>query len=298
MRIVVLGAGAIGSLLGAKLAAENDVTLVGRADHVRAIEQNGLRIEGRESRSVTIHAGARLDHVAPETLIVVTTKVPATAAALERIAPLIRDDTTVLCLQNGVGVEAIARDALHDRGVVLRGITQLGAIFERPGVIRFMANGTTVIEEHERSAAIAALFAAAGLETRVSPQIERDVWHKLILNCVVNPITTILGREVGAIADPRLDELKQLVIDECLAVAAVEGITFETDFQREICELYATSQNIVSMRQDLERQRPTEIDFLNGAVVSSGAKHGIPCPVNAALTAIIKAIERRRSLTA
>jgi 2-dehydropantoate 2-reductase len=293
MRIIVLGAGAIGSLFGAKLAAANDVTLVGRAAHVRAINADGLRIEGIESHTIRVRAVERIDAVAPDTVILLTTKVPATAGALAPIAPLVRTDTTLLSLQNGLAAESAARDALRDGCVVLRGITQSGAIFDEPGVLKYMAEGQTVIEQHERSGPIAEMFNAAGLRTRVSADIGRDVWHKLILNCVVNPITTIMGREVGSIADPQLDEFKQLVIDECLAVAAAEGVRFQIDFQSEIRELYAPSHNVVSMRQDLNRGRPTEIDYLNGAVAALGANHGINCPVNAALTEIIKAMEKR-----
>src|SRR5207237_6050908 len=114
--------------------------------------------------------------------------------------------------------ERIARTALGDRGIVLRGITQFGAIFKSPGVIQFMARGYTLIEQHERSARVAAVLSACGLDCRVSPDIDADVWHKLVVNCVVNPITAILGYEVGAIANRQLEPLKRLVIDECLAL--------------------------------------------------------------------------------
>jgi 2-dehydropantoate 2-reductase len=215
------------------------------------------------------------------------------AAALAPIASLVHEDTTLLCLQNGLGAESIARNVLRERCVVLRGITQLGAIFESPGVIKYMAGGDTVVEQHENAPRIVATVNAAGINTRLSADIRRDIWHKLILNCVVNPITAVIGREVGAIADSQLDELKQLVIDECLAVAAAEGISFELDFQREIRDLYAASHNIVSMRQDLDRGRQTEIDYMNGAVADLGAQHAIGCPVNAALAQIVKAMETR-----
>jgi len=220
MEIIVLGAGAIGSLYGAKLAADNDVTLVGRAEHAAAINSEGLRIEGIEPQIVPLRAATAIEQIGPEALIILTTKVPDSAAALAPIAHLVRADTTIICLQNGIGSERIARGALGNRGVVLRGITQFGAIFKAPGVIQFMARGYTLIEDSERSARIADVLSAAGLDCRVSPDIGADVWHKLVINCVVNPITAILGCEVGGIANPRLDPLKRLVIDECVAVAA------------------------------------------------------------------------------
>jgi 2-dehydropantoate 2-reductase len=291
MEIIVLGAGAIGSLYGARLAAQNKVTLIARAEHAGAINSRGLRIEGLEQELVRIHAATEINQIGSEALIILTTKVPDSAAALRPIVPLMRDDTTILCLQNGLGSERIARGVLGDRGVVLRGITQFGAIFEAPGVIQFMARGYTVIEQHGRSDRLAEILSAAGLDCRISPDIGVDVWHKLVVNCVVNPITAILGCEVGAIANPELDSLKRLVIDECIAVAAAAGVTFKDDFMREIDDFFRPSHNIASMLQDLRRGRSTEMDYMNGAVAALGTQHNIACPVNAALTAIIKAME-------
>ena len=291
MHVIVIGAGAIGSLYGAKLSAKNHVTLVGRPDHVRAINEHGLRLEGLEAGTFQVPALERITKIEKDSLILVTTKVHATAEALQPIAPLVREDTTIISLQNGLGSEGIARATLPDSVMVLRGITQFGAIYEGPGVIRYMVPGFTLIEEGERSSRLAAVLSESGLEGRVSPNIRKDVWHKLIFNCVVNPLTTILGCEVGGIANPGLAQIKQLLVDECLKVAKAEGISFEIDFMHEIDAVYAFSHNIVSMRQDLSRGRRTEIDYLNGAVAALGAEHGLSCPVNSALTAIIHAME-------
>jgi 2-dehydropantoate 2-reductase len=298
MQIIVLGAGAIGSLYGAKLAGGNDVTLIGRPDHVRMIEHNGLRIAGIESQTVRVTAATKIEQINPDTLILLTTKVPATASALEPVAELVRDDTTIIALQNGVNSDGIVRKTVRGRGVVLRGITQFGAIFERPGVIRYMVKGYTLLEKHERSARIATVLNEAGLDCRVSGDIATEVWRKLLFNCVVNPITAIIGGEVGDIVDPCLSRLKQLVIDECLAVAEAEGISLEGDLMNQVDAAYAGSRNIVSMQQDLMRGHVTEIDYLNGAVVALGARHGLDCPVNSGLTSIVKAMEasRRNSL--
>jgi 2-dehydropantoate 2-reductase len=114
---------------------------------------------------------------------------------------------------------------------------------------------------------------------------------------VVNPITAMLGCEVGGIANPQLASLKQLVIDECVAVAETQDVIFDVDLMQQIDETFAPSHNIASMLQDLRRGRRTEIDYMNGAVAALGVERGVPCPVNRALTAIIKAIEAQsRSL--
>ena len=293
MQIIVLGAGAIGSLYGAKLAAANDVILVAREKHADAINTAGLRVEGFEPQTLRLRAVTALERIGQDALILVTTKVPDTAAALRPLAPLIRDDTTIVSLQNGLDCEKLVRRALGDRGVVLRAITQFGAIFKSPGVIQFMARGRTVLEKHERSDHLAEVFNAAGLDCHVSSDIARDVWRKLVINCVVNPITAILGCEVGGIANPQLDPLKAIVIAECVAVAAAEGLVLDGNLQQEISDFFRPSHNLASMLQDLRRGRATEIDYLNGAVVTVGAQHAIDCPVNSALTAIIKAMEAR-----
>ena len=292
MEIFVLGAGAIGSLYGAKLAAGNDVTLVGQPDHVRAINENGLRIEGIEPQTVRLRAVTRIENIRPNALVLLTTKIPASVDALQPIAGLVRDDTTIVALQNGLNSDEIARTAIRQQAVVLRGITQFGAIFERPGAIRYMVKGYTLLEKHERSERIAAVLNAAGLDCRITGDIKSEVWRKLIFNCVVNPVTTIVGCKVGGIVDPRLDNLKQSIIAECLAVARAEGVPVKGDLLSEVNSVYAGSQNIVSMQQDLSRGRVTEIDYLNGAIVALGARHGLQCPVNDGLTRIIKALER------
>ncbi len=290
--VIVLGAGAIGSVYAVKLSARHPVTVVARPDHVEAIRADGLRLVGRETLTARLAAVTRIESIAPGTTILLTTKVNASAAALAPIAPLVRDDTVIVCVQNGLDSEEIARRAVGGRGLVLRAITQFGAIFQSPGIVNYTASGYTLLEDGPRSAAIAALLTACGLDGRVSPDIKTEIWRKLIYNCVINPITSITGTEVGGIADPRLDPLKRLVIDECLAVARTAGVEFAIDFLPTITEVFGASRTIASMRQDLMRGRPTEIDHMNGAVAALGRRAGIDCPVNAALTAIIKAMDR------
>jgi 2-dehydropantoate 2-reductase len=290
--ILVLGAGAIGSLYAAKLSARHPVTVVARPEHADAIRREGLRVIGLETMTARVDAVTKVDSIAPKTIVLLTTKVNASEAAVATIADLVRDDTVILCVQNGLHSEAIARRAVRGRCQVLRAITQFGAIFQSPGVINFTVAGYTLIEEAPPGGAIAAMLTACGLDGRVSPDIRTEIWRKLVFNCVINPITAITGTDVGGIADPRLDPLKQLVIDECLAVARSEGIVFDVDFLPTIAAVFGASRNIASMRQDLMRGKPTEIDHMNGAVVELGRKAGLDCPVNAALVAIIKAMDR------
>jgi 2-dehydropantoate 2-reductase len=294
MNIVVFGAGAIGSLYAAKLSADHPVTIVARPAHVEAIARDGLRVVGRESFTCHPRATATVDALPPDTLVLLTTKVNDNERAAHALAGVVRDDTVVLCVQNGLGSEAVVKKVIGDRCHVLRAITQFGAIFREPGVVDFKVAGYTLIEADSRSGAIAATLSGSGLDGRVAPAIKAEIWRKLIFNCVINPITSIVGSEVGGIADSRLNPLKQLVIDECVRVAAADGVPFDEDFLRTIDDVFGQSRNVASMRQDLLNGRPTEIEFMNGAVVALGVDHGIDCPVNAALAAIVRALERAR----
>ncbi len=292
MNIVVFGAGAIGSVYAAKLSAHHPVTVIARPGHVEAIARDGLRVVGRESFTCRVRAATAVGEVPGDTLLLLTTKVNDNRSAAAALAGVVREDTIILCVQNGLGSETVVKEAIGGRCLVLRAITQFGAIFREPGVVDFKVAGYTLIEAGARSQAVADLLTASGLEGRVSPAINTEIWRKLIYNCVINPITSIVGSEVGGIADARLDPLKRLVIDECLRVAAADGVSFEEDFVRSITDVFGASRNVASMRQDLIKGKPTEIDFMNGAVVALGQRHGIDCPVNAALVAIVKAMER------
>ena len=293
MTIIVLGAGAIGSLYAAKLSALHAVTVVARPDHVEAIARDGLRVTGQETLTCRVRASTAVDAIPQDTLVLLTTKVNDNHAAAVAIKDVVRDDTVIVCVQNGLGGEEAVKQAIGGRCLVLRAITQFGAIFREPGVVDFKVAGYTLLEASARSEAIAGVFTSCGLDGRVSPAIKTEIWRKLIFNCVINPITSITGSDVGSIADPPLDPLKRLVIDECTRVAAADGVVFNEDFVRTIADVFGASRNTASMRQDLLKGKLTEIDFMNSAVVGLGRRFGIDCPVNAALTAIIKALEAR-----
>lgn len=291
MNIIVLGAGAIGSVYGAKLSKFHDVRLIGGAAHVAAIQRDGLVMQGHLDETLHLPASTAVDAIEPGTLILLTAKVNNNAAAIEPIVDLIPEDVTILCVQNGLYSENIVKDLVGDRALVLRAITQVGGVLVRPGVVDNTVAGYTLLESHERSPQIAAMLTQAGLDGRIIPDIKKEQWRKVIFNCVINPTTALLRCEVGGIADPRLNSLKRQVIDECLAVAKVEGVSFDEDFVALIDRVFAGARTIASMQQDLMKGRKTEIDHMNGAVVELGQRYGISCPVNAALTTMIRFLE-------
>ena len=295
MKIIILGAGAIDSVYGARLAKFHDVTLIGGALHVEAIQHHGLEMRGHIRETLRLPAFTRVPSIEPGTLILLTTKVNNNVAAIEPIVDMLPGDVTIVCVQNGLYSEDLVKQLVGDRAVVLRAITQVGGILVQPGVVDNTVAGYTLLESHRESPRIAQLLTEAGLDGRVIPDIRKEMWRKAVFNCVINPTTALLGSDVGSIVDPQLNGLKQEIIDECLAVAAVDGVTFDEDFVALIDRVFAGARTIASMRQDLMKGRKTEIDHMNGAVAELGRKYGIPTPVNDAMTTMIRYLERQQS---
>jgi 2-dehydropantoate 2-reductase len=293
MNIIVLGAGAIGSVYGARLSKFHDVTLIGGASHVDAIQRDGLVMQGHVSGTLALPAFTTVPAIQPGTLILLTTKVNNNVAAVRPIVDLLPENVTIVCVQNGLYSEDLVKDLVGDRALVLRAITQVGGILVKPGVVDNTVAGYTLLESHAQSPAIAAVLTEAGLDGRIIPDIKKEMWRKAIFNCVINPTTALLESEVGAIVDPQLNSLKQQIIEECVAVAKADGVTLDEDFVATIDRLFAGARTIASMRQDLMKGRKTEIDHMNGAVADLGAKYGIPCPVNAALATMIRYLETK-----
>lgn len=288
MKIIILGAGAIGSLFGAKLSRLNDVILVARKKHADAINKNGLKVIGLENQKYSVKAATKIEKIDKNTLILLTTKVNDSENAINPIKNLIRKDTIILCLQNGLYSENIVKKIVKNKCLVVRAITNFGAIFLKPGIVDYKSYSFTSIEKSPKSRGIADNFAKCGLNGYASSNIKYDMWKKLVFNCVLNPLTAILKIENRGICDESLNPLKKLIIGECVKVAEKDGIKFEIDFLKVLNEEFKASQNISSMQQDLIKGKKTEIDFLNGAVAELGEKHKVECPVNKALTAIIK----------
>ncbi|HTH24804.1 MAG TPA: 2-dehydropantoate 2-reductase, partial [Vicinamibacterales bacterium] len=251
MRIIVLGAGAIGSVYGARLSKFHDVTLIGGASHVAAIQRDGLVMQGHVSGTLALPAFTTVPSIQPGTLILLTTKVNNNVAAVRPIVDRLPENVTIVCVQNGLYSEDLVKDLVGDRALVLRAITQVGGILVKPGVVDNTVAGYTLLESHEQSPAIAAVLTEAGLDGRIIPDIKKEMWRKAVFNCVINPTTALLQSEVGAIVDPRLNTLKQQIIDECVAVAQADGVSFDEDFVALIDRVFAGARTIASMQQDL-----------------------------------------------
>jgi len=291
-KIFVLGAGAVGSVFGAFLSKKYDVTLIGRENHVKAINLNGLRLSGEVNEVFHVRAEKEIRVIPKNTLIILTTKAHESAEAIKGIKKLLKKDTVILIIQNGLGNEEIVNKIVGYEAKVLRGVTMIAAEFFEPGKVNFL-NGETVIEYDEAAEKIAKVFNECGLKTRLSNEIEREIWCKLIINCVTNPLTAIFRVRNNEVISETLKTVRHEIVRECAQIAEAEGVSLPNNLLEEIDRKIAKYTNFSSMCQDILKGEKTEIDFLNGKIVELGRKHGIPTPVNEVLVAFIKFLEEK-----
>lgn len=306
MKIVIMGAGAIGSLFGGLLAkVGNEVSFVGRKQHIDEIRKDGLFIEGiSEEHSIKLKATTDVSELQAPDLIILTVKAYATAQAVQDAKPLFKDNTYFLCLQNGLGTEDVASSILgQDR--ILRGTTSEGALFLEPGKIRHTGHGETIIGYSSPADGgilrhIEQEFQKAGFKTTISNNIKRVVWEKIFVNAAINPFGALTGLRNGDLLTiPEIKDAMKTAVLEGIRVTEKLGVKLseQSPVERAFEVARKTAQNKNSMLQDIEKRKKTEIDFINGALVRYGETVGISCPINAVLTALIKGLEKRNELT-
>jgi len=305
LRIVVIGAGAMGSLFGGHLhASGHDVTLVtSNVAHVTAVNRDGLEIRSSGSRlRVTPKAVLKPLSGDPADLLIMSVKAYKTAEAIRESRSLVGPETRLLTLQNGLDNAEMIAQTVGEAGRILAGATYEGAVLEAPGRVRHSGGGWTVLSPWgpkgaramDGARAVAALLTEAGLEAQAVPDAKSVIWCKVAVNAAINPVTALLGVENGAIAElPMLQPVMEAVIGETLSVARSEGVELREGLLEEVLRVArATARNRSSMLRDLDLARPTEIMSLNGAIARKGEKSGIPTPVNRTLTHLVRARER------
>lgn len=297
--IIVYGAGGIGSLYGALLSRKNSVTLVGRKPHITAIKRKGLKIKGIINKRYNIQknkfqATTTLTKIPKGTILLIAVKVYDLEKALLELKKKIKQDTIIVLLQNGSGNEAIAQRILpHTRTV--RAIFSVPVTFLKPGEIRYSGKATIYFPATTEGKYVANLFNIARIETKIAKNFDSVVWTKLIINCVFNPLTTVLQIKNNEVK--KLKPLAQKIIAECCAVAEAEGILLEHIEEKMDQVIENAGDNISSMLQDVMKGKKTEIDFLNGRIVELAKKHGIPVPYNEMLVRLVKFKEQNYNFT-
>jgi 2-dehydropantoate 2-reductase len=300
-RIAVVGAGAVGGYFGGMFARAGAPTVfVGRRHFADAVNSKGLVLDKSEGHErMRARATTEMSAVRDCSLILLCVKANDTQDTANQMAPFLRPDATVVCLQNGVDNADQVRAAANV--VVLPAAVYVAVSMPEPGRIKHLARGDLIIgPPSEKTTEVANLFISAGIPCRISDNIEGELWVKLLCNCALNAISALGHARYGEIAqnsDALL--LMQHIVDEVLAVAQGGGVVLPGIRDRESGMAAAMeiatqmADALSSTAQDLNRDRPTEIDSLNGYIARRGAKLRIPAPVNHALFTLVKLAEQK-----
>ena len=322
MKIVIVGPGAIGCLFAALLSrskSDHEVWILDkepqRADRLNS---SGIKVEGISNFRTSARGGSQPKADQPRAgassgkikatssardigkvdLIIIAVKSYDTESAVKSISPLLTDETKVLTIQNGVGnLEIINEVVGEDRA--LGGVTSHGATLVKEGCIMHAGSGDTIIGRLNGKIfgdlrSVANIFNQAKIKTKMSKDIKAVMWSKLVINVGINALAAITRLQNGQLI--KSNEAKEILrqsVSEAVRVTKRKRIKllYDDPLQKVESVCAATSLNICSMLQDIVRNRPTEIDSINGAISRHGRSLGVKTPVNDILSAIIKTIE-------
>ena len=297
MRIAVLGSGGIGGYYGVELLrGGHDVVFIARGSHLEAMRRSGLTIRTAAGEStVPVSAGADTRDAGPVDLVLFCVKAYDTGEAADALPPLLRPDSSVLTLQNGVDGAALV-SAVAGAGRVLAGAVYVALQIAAPGVIRhaggdgrivFGVPGGAATAQAER---VAEAFRRAGVPHALSPDIDEVLWEKFLFITGVGAVTAIARSGIGPLM--KSAEGYALVTASCGEVAAVgrrEGRLRRPDAVEAVVAQAGAlpAEWRSSMARDLADGRRLEVEALSGAVVRRGRAHGIPTPVHQAIAACL-----------
>lgn len=317
MRFAILGAGATGGYLGARLIrAGEPVTLVARGPHLAAMREPGLRIVDAEGEFVVQpRCTDELDGVRDADVVFLTLKAHALPPIADRLADVL-GNMVLVSAQNGIPWWYFQRHGGEFEGMHLETVDPGGALaaaidpsrvigcvvypatsLVSPGVVRHVEGDRFSLGEldgqpSQRCDEIAAGLTRAGLKAPVNPRIREEIWLKLLGNAVFNPISALTRAMLGEIAEsPVTAGVVRAAMEEVDAVARRLGITIPVPIERRIRGAARVGAHKTSMLQDLEAGRPMEVEALVGAVVELGDRLGIPVPHLRTLYACTKLLD-------
>lgn len=301
MKIVVIGAGAMGSLYGAYLSRKNQVILLDAyAPQVEAIREHGITVreeDGREETFPNVTACVSGQYHETADLVIVFVKSTATLEALEENSSLFGEHTMVMTLQNGAGNDRKIARFVRPENIII-GTSKHNSMGMGSGVIRHRGSGVTTIGSNhgatEKLQIVRNLLEESGFKADVSDDIQRIIWSKLFVNLSINTFTAITRTPIGyMVQNEDAWHFAKRLIYEAVDVAEEDGTYFD---RREVLESVRQTcvdagDGFSSMYQDVNRGIRTEIDAINGAIVEQAKLYGVAVPYNALIVDLIHAIE-------
>jgi 2-dehydropantoate 2-reductase len=303
MKIAILGAGAMGSVLGALLhKGGNQVTLIEVSrPTIEAVRKRGLIIQHKADNQQTVHLQItdQPADIGVVDLLLVFVKCYHTEAAVKNALPILGPHTTVLSLQNGWGNGPRIANLVGKERVVL-GVCYHSATVLAPGHVLHAGQGKTFMGElngsdSTRLYGIVKTFNDAGIAVEPSGHVLKEIWSKLALNVANLPTSSAIRVTADHLLDtPEMQELMKDLLREVVAVANAQAIPLDFNERWDAItgQLRKLAPNTKgSMLQDVENRRQTEIDVMCGAIVEAGARLNIPTPYNRAMIGLIKGLE-------
>jgi 2-dehydropantoate 2-reductase len=302
-RIVVMGAGAVGSFFGGILAqAGAPVTLIGRAAHAEAIAAGGLTIDSfrfPDPQRIRMETATAAEGVRGAQIVLLCVKTLDTESAAQAIAPHLAPGAVVVSMQNGVdNVERIrAASGIDALGAAVYVAVEMTA----PGYVKHTGRGDLIVgpfpdgnRDWAAAERVAQCFVNAGAPCQITADIRGPLWTKMLMNCGYNAISALGRARYGRMAARvEIREIMRHAIEEAVAVARADAIPLPLEnFVEAGWRLAETMSDATSSTaQDLARGKKTEIDSLNGYIVRRGAALGVSVPVNQTLYGLIKLLE-------
>ncbi len=292
MKTAVIGAGAIGGYLAAMLeAAGHEVALCVRTpfETLTLEDEKGARTI---DAAIIADPGELPDALKPAGLVVVATKAQDTESARPWLEALCGPETLVLIAQNGIDHEA--RVEGFAAGTIVPSIVYIAAERRSPGRIVHHSNSRLIVPESEAGSKIADAFRGTALNVEIEPDFLTAAWRKLQSNIIANPITALTLRRMSVFQGEGIRELSLGLLAEAIAVGRAAGANFAEDELGRTLRQYANinPESGSSMLYDRLAGRPLEYGYLTGAVVATGRRLGVPTPLNAAILALLAAVDR------
>src|SRR5215218_10422916 len=289
-----MGSGGVGGYLGAKLAKGGaDVTFIARGAHLAAMRERGLAIESAHAPITLPKVNATDDpaSIRPVDLVLFAVKLWDTESAARSLLPVMRADTAIISLQNGVHKDDILR-AVFGNAAIMGGVGYMATTIVRPGVIGQTGSMQRMIfgefdgRRSPRAEYLLAASQAGGIDAEISPDIRRAIWEKYVFLVGLSGATTAMQMPLGPIRDnPRSRAFLFDLMREVVAVGRAHGVGLPEDFAEQRLAFADTlpTDMTSSMHHDLQRGRPLELRWLSGGVADYGARADVPTPANRAV---------------
>ena len=296
MRVIVAGAGTIGSLFAAYLARVADVgVLTRRKEHARALSERGLRVSGRGDFSAELRASTDPRELGDADLVIVACKggdLEPLAASLSGHFP----GATVMTAQNGLGAEEII--AAYGDWPLLSSVTFMSGTRHDDTHVQYVLDTATWIGPYRGTTAadaerVADLIRSSGLKAEAFDDLRPAQWSKLIFNATVNSVAALTGLPHDVhFAEGMLGGLVHGLVDEGKAVAAAAGVTLREDpWEMNVHATRRGHAHYPSMLEDVSAHRPTEIDLISGSLVREARRYDVSVPLHTAMVTLVKAKE-------